>query len=95
MESFLRLGIEIDKDKSFPGIAGYRREAECLFLEIKEIFLIRNKGQLSFEVISPAMKLTGKVLTAPALVPYELIAAMGTHVVKSTYATVFAPDDED
>jgi hypothetical protein len=41
------------------------------------------------------MKLTGKVLAAPALVPHQLITTVGAHVVKSAHATVFAADDED
>ena len=80
--------VEVDKNKTFPRIDPDRSETEPVFFEIAKTLFIRNESQAAVETIAPAVKFTRKVLTRPLLIPDDLIAPVGTHIMERMQGSV-------
>jgi hypothetical protein len=64
-------------------------------VQIGEHLLVRYTFQTALGVKSPAMELTSELLRATGLVPYDLVAAMGTDVVEAANDAIATVHEKD
>jgi hypothetical protein len=57
----LRVLVEIDEDEPFPHLAAHRYQAELTLVDVEELVLLLDVGQIAVEAVAPGVVLAGEL----------------------------------
>src|SRR5262245_12482774 len=92
--------VEVDEDEALPDLAAHRNQPEVRLVEVEELALLLDEGQIALQRVAPGVVLAGE-LTARAghlltriVVPHQLVSAVAAHVVERPDLVVGVLDDD-
>src|SRR5262249_20931813 len=85
----------------FPHLASHGDQAELALVEVEELALLLDEGQIAVKGVTPRVVLAGELTASTRdffsgkVVPQQLVSAVAAHVVEAPYGLVLVLDDDD
>ena len=92
--------VEVDEDEALPDLAAHRHQPVVGLVEVEELVLLLDEGQVALQAVAPGVVLAGELtagaghLLARIVVPHQLVSAVAAHVVERPDLVVGVLDDD-
>ena len=82
-----RVVVEVDEDEPFPQLAAHRNQPELALVDVEELLLLLDEGQVAVEAVAPGVVLAGELpagaggLLVRKVIPHQLVSTVTADVV--------------
>ncbi len=95
-----RVVVEVDENEPFPQLAAHRDKAVLALVDVEELVLLLDEGQVAVEAVAPGVVLAGELPAGARgflvwkVVPHQLVSAVTADVVVGLDGPVLGLDDD-